>query len=146
MQFRESSAETEQIIAGNCVMLKESKPWTIYWFSQSQKKEHLHRMRETIQGDFYWHWAKYTILTESKPEVQKTLTCSQLRECTTESSWCNKIQQHVCWSPVNHCYKCTKRKIIASKREKQNRIPRNIGQYMYYNCLLTRLWHHKIWN
>ena len=22
----------------------------------------------------------------------------------------------------------------------------DIGQYVYYNCLLTRLWHHKIWN
>ena len=27
-------------------MLMESKPWTIYWFSQGQKKEHLNRMRE----------------------------------------------------------------------------------------------------
>ena len=40
------SAETEKIIAGNCVMLMESKPWTTYWFSQGQKKEHLNRMRE----------------------------------------------------------------------------------------------------
>ena len=27
-------------------MLMESKPWTMYWFSQGQKKEHLNRMRE----------------------------------------------------------------------------------------------------
>ena len=44
--LREPSTETEQIIAGNCAMLMESKPWTIYWFSQRQKKEHLNRMRE----------------------------------------------------------------------------------------------------
>ena len=45
-RYKELSAETEKIIAGNGVMLMESKPWTIYWFSQGQKKEHLNRMRE----------------------------------------------------------------------------------------------------
>ena len=64
--------------------------------------------------------------------------------------WSNEIQQHFCWDPVNHCYKCTKRKIFASKHEKiyliWENISRNIGQYVYYNCLLARLWHHKVWN
>ena len=64
--------------------------------------------------------------------------------------WSNEIQQHFCWDPVNHCYKCTKRKIFASKHEKiyliWENISRNIGQCVYYNCLLTRLWHHKVWN
>ena len=27
-------------------MLMESKPWTIYWFSQGQKKQYLNQMRE----------------------------------------------------------------------------------------------------
>ena len=31
-----------------------------------------------------------------------------------------KIQQHFCWRLVNHCYKCGKQKIIASKHEKQD--------------------------
>ena len=30
----------------SCVMLMESKPWTIYWYPQDQKKEHLNRLRE----------------------------------------------------------------------------------------------------
>ena len=34
-------------------------------------------------------------------------------------------------SPENHCYKCPKQKIIASKHEKQNPTSRNIGQYVY---------------
>ena len=45
-RFWEPSAEAEQIIAGNCVMLMEPKPWTIYWLSQGQKKEHVNRLRE----------------------------------------------------------------------------------------------------
>ena len=42
----EPSTEIEQIIAGNYAMLMESKLWTIYWFSQGQKNDHLNRMRE----------------------------------------------------------------------------------------------------
>ena len=65
----------------------ESKPWTIYWFSQGQKKEHLNRMweiqfRETLRTLS----ESNTILTKSKPEVQETLVCSKSREDTAESS------------------------------------------------------------
>ena len=38
--------ENEQIIAGNCAMLVESKPWTRSWFTQGHKKEHLNRVWE----------------------------------------------------------------------------------------------------
>ena len=31
-----------------------------------------------------------------------------------------RIQQHFCWRPVSHCYKCSKWTIIVSKHEKQN--------------------------
>ena len=31
---------------GNCAMLMESKPWTIYWSFQGQKKEHVNEMWE----------------------------------------------------------------------------------------------------
>ena len=34
--------------------------------------------------------------------------------------WSNKIQQHVCWSPVNHCYKCAKQKVLQA--EMRNKI------------------------
>ena len=45
-QFREDSAEIEQTITGNYPMLMESKPETIHWFTQGQKKKHLSRMQE----------------------------------------------------------------------------------------------------
>ena len=45
-RFREPSDETEQIIAGNCAMLMESKSRTLYWFYQGQKKKNLNQMRE----------------------------------------------------------------------------------------------------
>ena len=65
----------------------ESKPSTIYWFSQGQKKEHLNRMRE-IQ------FRKTSADTERikdntngiKTGSSKTLICSKWREGTTESS------------------------------------------------------------
>ena len=54
----------------------ESKPWTIYWFSQGQKKEHLN------VGNTIWQTSADTerikaILMESKPEVKKTLIYSK---------------------------------------------------------------------
>ena len=44
-RFREPYAETEQLIAGSCAVLMESKLWTIYWFSEGHK-ECLNRTRE----------------------------------------------------------------------------------------------------
>ena len=128
-------------------MLMESKPWTIYWFSQGQKKEHLNRMRE-IQ------FRKTSADTERtkcntngiKTGSSKSIDLLKVKRKRSRIQWSNKIQQHFWWSPVNRCYKCTKQKIIASKREKQNQTSRNIGQYGYYNCLLTSLWRHKTWN
>ena len=76
-QLRESFVATEKIIAGHCVMLMESKPWTIYWISQGGEKKHLNLLTMSESN---------TILTESKPEVQKTLIYSKLREGTAESS------------------------------------------------------------
>ena len=86
-RFRERSAETEQIIAGNCVMLIESKPWTIYWFSQGQKKKHLNRMweiqfRETSPDTEQIKYNTNGIETASS----KKIICSKPREGTAESS------------------------------------------------------------
>ena len=36
----EPSANTEQIIAGNCAVLMKSQPWKINRIIQGQKKEH----------------------------------------------------------------------------------------------------------
>ena len=83
----EPSAETKQIIARNCAILMESKPWNIYWFSQGQKKEHLNRMQEIQFRETSATMSESnTILTESKPKVQKILIFSKSREGTAESS------------------------------------------------------------
>ena len=128
-------------------MLMESKPWTIYWFSQGQKKEHLNQMREIQFRETSADTERIKYNTNGiKTGSSKNIDLLKVKR---RHSWIrqnNKIQQHFCWSPVKHCYKCTKRKTIASKHEKQNQTSKNIGQYVYYNYLLIRLWHHKIWS
>ena len=57
---------------GNCLMVMESKPWTMYWFSQGQKKEHLNQMREIQFRETSADTERIKYNTkESKPEVQK---------------------------------------------------------------------------
>ena len=134
-------------MAENCVMLMESKSWTIYWFCQGQKMEHLNRMRKIQfrETSADTEGIKYNT-NAIKAGSLKNIDLLKVKRRHSSIQWSNKIQQHLCWRPVNHCYKCTKQEIIASKREKQNQISRNIGQYVYCYCLLTRLWRHKIWN
>ena len=124
----------------------ESKPWTIYWFSQGQKKEHLNRMREIQFRETSADTERIKYNTNGiKTGSSKNIDLLKVKR---RHSWIqrnSKFQQHFCWSPVNHCYKCMKWKIIASKHGKQNQTYRNNGQYLYYNCLLTRLRRHKIW-
>ena len=125
----------------------ESKPSTIYWFSQGQKKEHLNRMREIQFRETSADTERIKYNTNGiKTGSSKNIDLLKVKKRHIWIQWSSKIQQHFCSSPVNHCCKCTKRKIIASKHEKQNQTSRNIGQYVYYNCLLTRLSRHKIWN
>ena len=47
-RFKELSAKAEQIIAGNCVKLMESKPWTIYWFTRWEERTPKLSGRNTI--------------------------------------------------------------------------------------------------
>ena len=55
---------------------------------QTKLKEHLNRMWEIqIRGLLLTLSESNTILTESKPEVKKTLICSKSKEGTAESSW-----------------------------------------------------------
>ena len=146
-RFKELFAETEQMIAGNRVMLMESKPSTIYWFSHGQKKEHLNEMREIKFRETFVDTERIKYKTNKiKTGSSKNIDLPKVKRRRSWFEWSNKIQQHFCWSPLNPCYKCTKRKIISSKHEKQNHTSQNIGQYVYYNYLLTRLWRHKIWN
>ena len=145
MQLREPSAETDQIMVGICVMLMESKPWIIHWFSQGQKKEHLNRMREIQLRETSTERVKYNI-NGIKIGSSRKIDLLKVKRRHSWIQWSNKIQQHFCWSSVNHCYKCTNLKIIASKHEKTNQTSRNIGHDVFCNCSLTRLWRHKIWN
>ena len=134
-------------MARNCVMLMESKPWTIHWFFQRQKKEHLNRMREIKFRETSADTERLKYNTNGiKTGSSKNIDLPKVKRRGSWIQWNNKIQQHLCGSPLNHCYKCTRRKIITNKHGKQNPTSRNIGQYVYYNCLLTRLWRHKIWN
>ena len=129
-------------------MLMESKPWTIYWFSQGQKKEHLNRMREIQFRETSADTERIKYNTNGiKTGSSKNIDLLKVKRRHSWIQWSNKIQQHFCWSPVNQCYICsTKQKIIASKHEKQNQISGSIGQYVYYNCLLTRLWRLNLFN
>ena len=93
-----------------------------YWFSQGQKKEYLNRMRETQFRDTSadTEWIKcnvYGIKTGSS----KNADLLKVKRRHSWTQWSNKIQQHFCWNPVNHCYKCTKQKIIANKHKKKIR-------------------------
>ena len=133
-------------MAAICAMLMESKPWTIYWSSQDQKKEYLNRMREIQFKETSADTEPIKYNTNGiKTGSLTNIDLLKVKKRHSWLQWSNKTQQHFCWRPVNHCYKCTKRKIIAIKHEKQNQASRNIEQYVYYNCWLTRLWRHKIW-
>ena len=116
-------------------------------FSQGQKKEHLDRMREIKfrETSADTEWIKY-YANRIKTGSPKNIDLLKAQRRHSWICWSNKIEQHFCWSPVNHCYKCTKQKIISSKHEKQNERSGNIRQYVYYNCFLTRLWRLKISN
>ena len=107
--------------------------------SQGQKKEHLNRMREIQfrEASAYTKRIKYNT-NGIKIVSSKNIDLLKVKRRHSWIQWSNKIQQHFCWSPVNHSYNCAKRKIIASKHEKQSQTSRNIGQYVYYKCLLTR--------
>ena len=77
-------------------------------YSRSDEGTPKSNMRNAIQES-------NRILTESKPEVDKMLICSKSQKrkqsCIQGG---NKIQQHFCWRPANHCYKCAKRKILQA--------------------------------
>ena len=65
----------------------EPKPWTIYWFSQGQKKEHLNRMREIKFRETSADTERIKYSTNGiKTGSSKTLICAKSREGTAESS------------------------------------------------------------
>ena len=91
LQFREPSAETEQIIAGICNAngIKAMKHILIPSRSEEGtlnkcEKYNSWRLLQTLNES-------NAILTESKPKVQKILICSKSREGTAESSGAARI-------------------------------------------------------
>ena len=129
-------------------MLMESKPWVI-WFSQGQKKKHLNRMREIQfrETSSDTEWIKYKT-NGIKPGSSKTLICSKSREGTAESSGATRFSSTSVEVFTNA------RKSSLQMHEKENYCKQtletksDISKYwaIYYNCLLTRLWRHRIWN
>ena len=134
----EPSTEIEQIIAGNYAMLMESKLWTIYWFSQGQKKDHLNRMREIKFRETSADTERIKYNTNGiKTTSLKNIDLSKVKIRHSWIQWRNKIklllQMH---DTENYCKQTQETKPDISK----------YWQYVYYNCLLTKLWRHKIWN
>ena len=117
-----------QIIAGNCVMLMKSKPWTIYWFSQGKKKKQLNRILQIQlrEASAATEGIKYNT-NGIKIGSSKNIDLLKVMRRHSWIQWNNKVQKHLCWSPLNHCYRCTKQKTVGSKHEKQNQTSRNIG-------------------
>ena len=118
-------------------MLLRPTDYDIYRFSQHQKRERLNWMREIQFRETSADTEPIKYNTNGiKTESSKRFDLLKVKRRHSWIQWSNKIQQNFCWSPVNHCYNCTKRKIIATKYEKQNQTSRNIWQYVYYNRLL----------
>ena len=97
LRIKKPSAETEPIIAGNCTMLIESKPWTIYWFSQGRKKEHLNRMREIHfrEASADTERIKYNI-NGIKARSSKNIDFLKVERRHSWIQWSNKIRQYFC--------------------------------------------------
>ena len=114
-----------QIIAGNCVMLMKSKPWTIYSFSQGKKKKQLNRILQIQlrEASAATEGIKYNT-NGIKTGSSKNIDLLTVMRRHSRIQWNNKVQKHLCWSPLNHCYRCTKRKTISSKHHQASR---NIG-------------------
>ena len=69
--------------------------------------------RNTIQGDSA-HTERIKYNTNGiKTRSSKNIDLLKVKRRHSWIQWSNKFQQHFCWSWVNNCYKCTKRKIIA---------------------------------
>ena len=114
-----------QIIAGNCVMLMKSKPWTIYSFSQGKKKKQLNRILQIQlrEASAATEGIKYNT-NGIKTGSSKNIDLLTVMRRHSRIQWNNKVQKHLCWSPLNHCYRCTKRKTVASKHHQASQ---NIG-------------------
>ena len=112
-RFREPSAKTEQIIAGNtnAILMELEVTNHIMIPSRSEKGAPKSSVRNAIHEAFCWHSESNSILMESKPEVRKTLICSKLRESATESSGATRF---------SYTFKCAKREVTAGRHEKQN--------------------------
>ena len=85
-----------------------------------QKKENLNRMREiqirATSADN--EQIKYNT-NRFKTGSSKNIDLLKVKRRHSWIQWSNKIQQHFCWRPVNHCYECVKRKTIqANMRNK----------------------------
>ena len=103
---------------------RRNRAWLVQWFWTENKlcKELNYRSckKYNSAGLLLTLSKSNTILTESKQEVKKNIDLFKVKRGRSWIQRSNKIQQNICWRPVNHCYKWTKRIFITSKYEKQN--------------------------
>ena len=79
-----------------------------------------------------------TILTESKPEVQKNNDLPQSQEKAQLNPVEEQDSAKLLLKSSRLLLQMQETEIIASKHEKQNQASRNIGQYEYYNCFVNQ--------
>ena len=73
-------------------------------FTQSQKKKHLNRVSNTIQGAFCWNWANYSgnlCNANGIKTINYILILSKSEEGTPKSNARNIIQGACCWHGAN---------------------------------------------
>ena len=76
-------------------MLMESKPWTIYWFSQGEKKEHLNRMREIEFRETSADTERIKYNTNGiKTGSLKNIDLLKVKRRHSWIQWSNKIQRN----------------------------------------------------
>ena len=78
-------------------MLMESKPWTIYWFSQGQKKQYLNQMREIQFRETSADTERIKYNTNGiKTGSLKNINVLEVKRKHNWIEWSNEIQQHFC--------------------------------------------------
>ena len=93
--------------------------------SRSEDGTFTSNARNAIQEDFWWYWANTILILMNekyntngiKTGSSKNINLLKVKRRHSWMQWSNKIQQHSCRCPVNHCYKCAKRKLLQANSD-----------------------------
>ena len=124
----------------------ESKPWTICWFTQGQKKEHLNWMWDIKfrESSADTEQIKYNT-NRIKAWSSKNINLLKVKRKQSWIQGSNKIQQHFCWCSLN--YKCAKGKLLQP--DMRNKFFRKSTKFLVralhmnhggFQCQIWRLW------